>query len=142
MNLLEMLYHKTDLILLDTTDGLVKAHLTHYNILQPELVRFRLMKLFNALVKSIEKNSCEEITDFMGKISGERYELGFELYEVQTAINILEESLWKKIQKYIDDDKQIAAMKQVSDILSKAKDKLVDEYYEINKEYVGSSPAE
>ena len=137
MTLLEMLYYKTDLILLDTTDGLVKAHLTHYKNLQPELIRFRLMKLFNALVKSIEKNSCEEIKEFMDKITGERYELGFELYEVQTAINILEESLWKNIQKYIDDDKQIAAMKQVTDILTKAKEKLAEEYYLINKEYIG-----
>ena len=79
----------------------------------------------------------EEIKEFMDKITGERYELGFELYEVQTAINILEESLWKNIQKYIDDDKQIAAMKQVTDILTKAKEKLAEEYYLINKEYIG-----
>jgi hypothetical protein len=137
MTLLEMLYNKPDLILLDAMDSLGKAHLSHYDNLKPELARFRLSKLFEALVKSIETSSNVEITNFIGKISGERYELGFELYEVQTVINILEESLWKKIMIFVDEDKQISAMKQVSEILTTAKERLVIEYSQVSKKYVG-----
>lgn len=137
MTLLEMLYNKPDLILLDALDSLSKIHLIHYDNLKPQLIRFRLSKLLEALVKCVESSSMDEMTNFISKISDERYELGFELYEVQTVINILEESLWKKIQIFIDEDKQISAMKQVSDILSQAKERLVNEYANISKKYTG-----
>jgi hypothetical protein len=137
MTLLEMLYNKPDLILLDALESLEKIHLIHYGNLKPELIRFRLSKLLEAFVKSVETSSIDEMTNFISKISDERYELGFELYEVQTVINILEESLWKKILIFVDEDKQISAMKQVSDILSKGKERLVNEYANISKKYTG-----
>lgn len=136
MTLLEMLYNKPDLILLDSTDCLVRAQLQHYKQLSPERIRLRLLKLFQALVKSVEVNSCQEMVKFMEKVSEERYESGYELHEVQAAVNILEETLWKKISKFVDDDKQISAMKQIVCILSKAKEELANEYALLSKEYI------
>ena len=90
------------------------------------------------MVKSIELNSCDEMVTFMDKVSDERYEVGFELHEVQTAINIMEESLWKMISEFVDSDKKTAAMKQVSCLLGKAKQELAHEYAMLSKEYVSS----
>lgn len=136
MTLLELLYNKPDLILLDSTDGLVRAHLQHYDKLSPEKIRLRLLKLFQALEKAVEVNSCEEMIKFMEKVSDERYESGYELHEVQTAVNILEETLWKKIAEFVDRDKQVSAMKQVTCILSKAKEELASEYALLTNEYI------
>ncbi|MCI0448357.1 MAG: hypothetical protein L0Y79_01050 [Chlorobi bacterium] len=136
MTLLELLYYKPDLILLDSTNCLVRAQLQHYKPLSPELIRFRFLKLFQALVKCVETNSFNGIIKFMDKVSDERYELGFEIHEVQTAINILEECLWKKILKFVDDDKQISAMKQVTRILCNAKMELAGRYALLSKEYI------
>jgi hypothetical protein len=136
MTLLELLYNKPDLILLDSTDCLVRAHLKHYKQLSPELIRFRLLKLLQALTKCVETNSFNGIIKFMDKVSDERYELGFEIHEVQTAINILEECMWKKILKYVDDDKQISAMKQVTRILCNAKMELAGRYALLSREYI------
>ena len=136
MTLLELLYNKPDHILLDSTDNLVRADLPHYKKLNAEKIRLRLMKLFQALVRSVEVNSCEEMVKFMEKVSDERFASGFELNEVQTAVNILEESLWRMISKFVDSDKQVSAIKQVTCILTKAKDELADEYALLSKEYV------
>lgn len=136
MTLLELLYNKPDLILLDSTDNLVRANLPHYKLLNAEKIRLRLLKLFQALVRCVEANSCEEMLKFMEKVSDERFASGFELNEVQTAINILEESLWRQINKFVDSDKQVSAMKQVACILTKAKDELADEYALLSKEYI------
>ena len=136
MTLLELCYNKPDLILLDSTNSLVRAQLQHYKHLTPEKLRFRLLRLFQALVKSLEANSCDSMTHFMEQVSDERYESGYELQEVQTAINIMEECFWKKISEFVFADQQIAAMKQVTCILSKAKETLVNEYALLSREYI------
>ncbi len=136
MTLLELCYNKPDLILLDSTNSLVRAQLEHYKHLTPEKLRLRLLRLFQALVKSLEANSCESITKFMEKTSDERFESGYELHEVQTAVNIMEECLWKKIAEFVYRDQQISAMKQVTCILAKAKESLANEYSLLSTEYL------
>ncbi|HEY3249689.1 MAG TPA: hypothetical protein VGK25_01095 [Ignavibacteria bacterium] len=136
MTLLELCYNKPDLILLDSTDNLVRAHLKHYNQLTPEQIRYRLLNLFQSLVRCLEGDSCENMLKFMKIVSDERYESGYELSEVQTAINILEECMWRKISKFVDGDKQINAMKQVTNVLCKAKEELVSEYALLSTEYI------
>lgn len=136
MKLLEMLYNKPDLILLDSTDCLVRAHLEHYEAITPELIRSRLNRLLQALTKCVEINSTDGMIKYMNKVSDERFEVGYEVHEVQTAINILEECLWKKIQQHVDNDQQTAAMKQVTRILDTAKEELASEYALLSKEYI------
>ena len=136
MTLLELCYNKPDLILLDSTDSLVRAQLQHYKHLTPEKLRQRLLKLFQALVKSLEANSCEEMSKFMLKVSDERYGSGYELHEVQTAVNIMEECIWQKITEFVDKDQQIYAMKQVTCILGKAKEALAGEYAMLSSENI------
>jgi hypothetical protein len=134
MTLIELLHQKPDLILLDSTDNLVRSNLTHYKKLNPENIRLRLMHLFQTLITCVETGSCGEMVKFMDKVSEERFESGFEIHEVQTAINILEESLWRNIGKFVDNDKQVNAMKEVTCILSKAKDEMANEYAMLSKE--------
>ncbi len=134
MKLIELLHQKPDLILLDSTDNLVRSNLKHYKKLNPENIRIRLNHLFQTLVTCVETGSCNEMVTFMDKVSDERFESGFEIHEVQTAINILEESLWRNIGKFVDNDKQVNAMKEVTGILSKAKEEMANEYAMLSKE--------
>ncbi len=135
MTLLELLNQKPELILLDATERLVRAHLEHYTQLNPERIRTRFMRLFQSLVKAIETNSSNEMVKFMEIVSDERFETGYELSEVQTAINILEETVWRKISIFVDEDKQAASMKQVTGILTKAKEELANEFVLMGKEF-------
>ncbi len=134
MTLIELLHNKPDMILLDSTDNLVRSNLKHYKKLNPENIRIRLMKLFHTLIECVEAGSCDQMVKFMERVSEERYESGFEINEVQTAINILEESLWRQIGKFVDSDKQVSAMKEVTCILTKAKEELANEYALLSKE--------
>jgi hypothetical protein len=136
MTLLELCYNKPDLILLDSTENLVKAHLQHYKHLTPEQIRYRLLNLFQSLVRCLESESCNNMLKFMKAVSDERYESGYELSEVQTAINILEECMWRMISKFVDTDKQINSMKQVTHVLCKAKGELASEYALLSSEYI------
>lgn len=128
MTLLELIYNKPEVILLDSTNSLVREHLPNYEKFPKDEIQERFSNLLQALTKCIELNSSNEMLSYMDKLSVERFKMGFEPREVQTAINIFEEALWKNIYEYVDEDKQFASMKHVTRILSKAKKKLASEY--------------
>ncbi|HJY65071.1 MAG TPA: hypothetical protein VJ455_13015 [Ignavibacteria bacterium] len=136
MTLLELCYNKPDLILLDSTNSLLRAGLPHYKDIDPDKLKLRFQRLFDSLVNCIESNKFDALHKFMETVSHERYEAGYELNEVQIAINTLEESMWRKTCEFVDSDKQINGMKEVSYLLCKAKQKLLSEYALLSKEYV------
>ena len=128
MTLLELIYTKPDSILLDATNSLVRAHLPHYEKFKDSDIVERYKRLLQSVTKCVEKNSCNEMASYMDKLSDERFSMGFEPTEVQVAINIFEEALWKNITEQVDDDKQITAMKLITCIIAKAKEEMLGEY--------------
>jgi len=133
MTLLELLYNKPDQILLEATNSLVRAHLPHYEKFKASDINERFKKLLHSITKCVEKNSCNELTSYMDKLSDERFSMGFEPTEVLVALNIFEEALWKNIGDLVDEDKQIAAMKLISSVISKAKQEMIGEYALLEK---------
>ena len=128
MTLLELLYNQPEKILLDATNSLVRAHLPHYNNFSKSELKERYTKLLDSVTVCAEKNSCKELHSYMNKLSDERFALGFEPTEVQVAINIFEEALWKNIYELVDSDKQNSSMKLITEITGRAKQELIGEY--------------
>jgi len=135
MTLLELLKNKPDIILLDATDSLVRTQLEHYKQLSPERLRYRMANLFEATVRCVEEEKNDKIVKFIEKVGEERFESGYKLHEVQAAINILEECLWKKIVDYVKVDRQTEALVKVNEILNNAKEVLASTYVAFKKEH-------
>lgn len=136
MTLLELCYNKPELILLESTETLTEWQLKHYKDVSPDNLVARFQRLFDAVVKCIETNRNDEMIKFMESVAAARYESGYELNEVQIAINTLEEVMWRKIYEFVDSDKQINAMKEVSRITCNAKQRILNEYALLSKEYI------
>lgn len=128
MTLLELCYYKRDLILENSVSTLEKGQMKNYKKLYTESNRFKMLNLYQMLVNSIETNSSDGMKEYIGKLSALRFEPGYGLHEVQTAMNILEECMWENINKFVDEDLQISGIKQVTRLLGKAKEQLTDEY--------------
>ncbi len=128
MTLLDLLYNKTDRILLDATNSLVRAQLPHYRKFKESDIHAKFKKLLQDITTCVENNSCNDLVPYVDKLSDERFQMGFEPTEVQTAINILEEAVWKNIAELVDMDKQVSAMKLITCIISKAKQEMIGEY--------------
>lgn len=128
MTLLDLLYNKPEQVLLDATNSLLRAHLPHYEKFKESDINTRYKKLLVSVTNCVEKNSCNDLASYMDKLSDERFSMGFEPTEVQVAINIFEEALWKNISELVDGDKQISAMKLITGILSRAKQEMLGEY--------------
>jgi hypothetical protein len=123
-----------DKILFDATEFLVRSNLEHYNKLNPLTIRAKLGKLFYVVRECAERNDNEPVRKYVKEIAPSRFESGYELYEVQTAINILEECFWKNIIDKVDSSERMNALVKSHEILCAAKNVLARSYVEFEKE--------
>ena len=133
MTFLELLKTNPDKILFDATEFLVRSDLEHYNKLNPERVRARLARLYFITRECVELNSNDSIKKYMEDIGKERFESGYELYEVQTAINILEECLWKNIIERVNKNEHLSSLLRSHEIMCAAKGALAKSYMSFEK---------
>ncbi len=66
------------------------------------------------------------------KIAKERYESGFNLHEVHTAYNVLEESIWKAIIKEVDQTELAESLGLISPVLGTGKESLAIAYVSLS----------
>ena len=133
MTFTELLKTNPDKILFDATEFLVRSNLEHYNRLNPERVRARLARLYFITRECVELNSNDPIKKYIEDVAKERFESGYELYEVQTAINILEECLWKNIVDRVNINEQVSGLFRSHEILCAAKGTLAKSYVTFEK---------
>lgn len=133
MTLLELIYNKPELILQESTNALMRVQLPHYSKFRVEEIHKKYSNLLLALTKCVENKKCDDMLSYMDLISDERFASGFEAEEIQIALNIFEEALWKNIQKYVDPQNHYSAKKQVTGIIDKAKEELLDEYVTLSR---------
>ncbi len=87
------------------------------------------LKALHALViQAVGTRHLEGIVDHAREVARERYAAGFELSEVQTAFNVLEEAIWHRILRTIPPDQQATALGLVSTVLGAGKDTLARTY--------------
>jgi len=135
MTFLELLKTNPDKILFDATEFLVRTNLEHYNKLNPERVRARLARLYFVTRECAELNTNDPIKKYMEEIAPNRFESGYELYEVQTAINILEECLWKNIVDRVNANEQMLALFRSHEIMCAAKGALAKSFVAYEKDH-------
>lgn len=61
-------------------------------------------------------------------IAAERFEAGFDLWEVQTAFNVLEETIWRRILQELPLTEFAEALSLASTVLGAGKDTLARTY--------------
>jgi hypothetical protein len=72
--------------------------------------------------------------NYIEKMARQRFLSGFELQEVQTAFNVLEECIWKQILVTIPPSGQADALSLVSSVLGSGKDTLARTYVSLASE--------
>jgi hypothetical protein len=133
MTFLELIKTNPDKILYDATEFLSRSDLKHYKNFDQESLRAKLAKLYFATRECVEKNTIAPIQKFISQVAPDRFESGFDLYEVQTAINILEECYWKNIVERVNPEEKMHALVRTHEILCAAKNALAKSYIEYKK---------
>lgn len=76
----------------------------------------------------MKSRHLETMRRYVEAIAQERYAAGFDLYEVQMAFNVLEESIWRQIMEMVPAGNLAEAFGLVSTVLGAGKDTLAQSY--------------
>ncbi len=108
-----------------------QAHLQHYEGEEREEVRKRLETLIQLTARCMAAREAEPIVKHAERIARERFASGYDLSEVQTSINVLEETLNRRVVSSLSPDEVAGALSLVSAIFTLTKDRLAQTYVEL-----------
>jgi uncharacterized protein (TIRG00374 family) len=108
--------------------ALRRAGSTHYESSGEELTRERLGELFDLVVGGLRDRRLEPVSRYCARVAEDRFESGFGISEVQTAFNVLEESMWRRVVDGVSPTDLPEALGLLSTILGIAKDELARQY--------------
>jgi hypothetical protein len=128
MNLIELLQNKSDDIIANAQKALLRSKIDSYEKVGNEETRERLFKLYNLIFRSIQEKNLNPIVNYAETIGRERFKSGFNLWEVQTAFNVMEEAIWLKILNELPHEKLAEALGLVSTVIGAGKDNLARAY--------------
>ena len=128
MEFTNLLEKKSAEIIESALASLNRAHLKSYTKSTEQKNRSRLMNLLSLTRQCIKEKNLLPITEYSEKIAKERYKQGFDLFEVHTAFNVLEEVLWKRVVQNIEPQKLGEALGFISTVLGTGKETLALTY--------------
>lgn len=128
MNIIECLRQNQIEIIRSAFDSLLRSNLKHYSASSANENWQRIEKLFDLAFNSIKDKSLVEMIAYSEKIAAERFDSGYDLHEIHTAYNVLEEELWKVILRDLEPKDLGKALGLVSTILGTGKETLALTY--------------
>ena len=128
MKLAELLENSREEIVSAATDALTRAHLQHYESAGEEVNRRHLFRLYDLTVECVRQLSLIDMIKYSHEVAAERFRDGFDLQEVQTAYNVLEEVIWKRITTDLFPTDYPEAFGMTSTVLGAGKQALAVEY--------------
>lgn len=97
MSLDALLVNSESSILDEAYAGLQRSHVAHYEAAGEQLTRKRLADLFGLVVDAIRTRNLAQVSEYSEAVAIERFNQGFNISEVQTAYNALEEAMWRQV---------------------------------------------
>lgn len=128
MNLIDLFENRRVEILTEAIEALDQARLKHYQASSIEDNNERLGGLLNLVEESVRTHNLTPITMYAEEIARERFAGGFDIAEVITAFNVLEEAIWHQITINMAAGEYPNAYGLSSTVLGAAKQALSTEY--------------
>lgn len=103
-------------------------HARHYEAAGEAETRRRLETLFERLVDAAGSRDVTAMASYAEAVAEERFNAGYDLAEVQTAFNALEEATWTQALAAVPPEEVAETLGSVSTILGCGKDALARRY--------------
>jgi hypothetical protein len=112
----------------DASVHVAEARLERYDSDGSEATSGRLDALLGVVVTCCREHRLQDGVDYADSLARERHRDGFPLREVQTAINVLEEAIWRSVIADVPPPAQGYSLGLVSTVLGTIKDHLACVY--------------
>ncbi|HTR98172.1 MAG TPA: hypothetical protein VML00_00400 [Bacteroidota bacterium] len=139
MTLNELLHDRTADIIEDAAALMSRAHLRSYEKAGTGSTHQRLKALFVLTARAVKERNLGPMVAHSDAIARERFASGFDLWEVQTAFNVLEEAIWSRILKELPPSEYAEALGLISTVLGTGKDTLARRYVSLASKTKASS---
>jgi hypothetical protein len=134
MNLDALLVEGESGVLDEAYAALQRSHIAHYEAAGEQFTRQRLADLFRLVVDAIATRNLAEMSEFSEAVAVERFNQGFDIFEVQTAYNALEEAMWRRVVAAGPPAELPEAIGLLSTVLGFGKDALARKYVSLASE--------
>jgi hypothetical protein len=126
--LARLLRERADDLVAEAVAMLSEARLEHYEAAGLPTVRQRLLALLKTTLSCLNAGKADSIIAHTTRVARERFEAGYDLLEVQTSINVMEEVLWRRILSLVAPAEVARALGLVSTLFGVGKDALARTY--------------
>jgi hypothetical protein len=123
-----LLRERADALVAEALTMMTEARLEHYDAAGLPTVRRRLATLLDVALSCLEAGEADEIIAYMTRVGRERFSAGYDLLEVQTSANVMEETLWRRIPSLVPPAEVPRALGLASSLFSAGKDALARTY--------------
>ncbi len=128
MDLYQFLHDRSTEIIAEAEQAMHRTHLRNYEKEGSEALHQRLKALFVLTTRGVKERNLGPMISHSDSVARERFSAGYDLWEVQTAFNVLEEILWQKILHELPPAEYARALGLVSTVLGTGKDTLARVY--------------
>lgn len=108
--------------------SLARTHARHYESVGADEVQKRLETLFDRLTEAAAGRDLAGVLAYARGLAEERFNAGYDLAEIQSAFNAVEEATWSAVFSELPPGQFAETLGLVSTILGAAKDALAREY--------------
>ena len=128
VDVIEVLTQEREAIIAAASSALERSHVPHYAEAGAATGRERLESLLSLVLDSVTSRDLVPVIDHSVRIAKERFEAGYDIREVQTAFNVLEEAIWAQVVATVPADHLAEALGLVGTVLGAGRDALASTY--------------
>ena len=128
MSVDELLAQQRSEVLDEAFTALQRSHEVHYEREGERFTREHMAELFDVVVTAMRDRQREPVTRFCEEVAEQRFAAGFGIAEVQTAINVVEEAMWRRVAADVPPAELAEAVGLLSTVLGFGKDALARRY--------------
>ncbi len=124
VELIDALGVAQDDVLHSASESLQRAHLTHYEVSGSEESERHIADLFDLVVQCLSQRNLGPMCKYADQVAEQRFGAGFDIAEVQTAFNVLEEAIWHVVIPRLPTENLVEATGLIGTVLGAGKDEL------------------
>ncbi len=121
-------------------EGLVEARLPHYSREGEAELEQRLLSLFDHVLECLVRQCEEPAVRHAKQVAQQRHGSGYQLGEIQTSINVLEEALWQRILGSFEPEDALGALGRTNAVFGIMKDTLAQSYLQLTVQAAATEP--
>lgn len=124
----EFLIEQRTAILASAAETMRSRRVHHYASAGEDQVRLRLERLYDGVVEAVDRRDLSHLLVYARRVADERFAAGYDLGEVQTAFNALEEAIWSRVFAELRPALYGDLLAAVTTAIGAAKDTLARDY--------------